>query len=219
MARKPLQKNSAAAASASGRRLGGPLLGALTLLLGAAALASDVATSGGIQPHGAEAPRVRLETSLGDIDVELFQDAAPRTVENFLDLVDSGFYDGLIFHRVVAGFVIQTGGYEPDLSHREPPRTVPNESFNGRSNVRGTLAMARLEDPDSADSQFYINVDDNTRLDATPGQPGYSVFGRVIDGMDVVTEIELVDAGRQGEFVGVPETPVVIERAYRLGPD
>lgn len=192
-----------------------PALGRLLIRL-AAALA--VAAAGAVFAAEPAAPgtRVRLETTLGSIDIALYDQAAPRTVENFLDLVDSGFYDGLIFHRVVAGFVIQAGGYEPDLSYREPPRTVVNESSNGLLNRRGTLSMARLADPDSADSQFFINVDDNTHLDPKPGQPGYAVFGEVTGGMDVVTEIELVDAGRQGQFVGLPETPVLIERAFRL---
>lgn len=162
------------------------------------------------------APRVRLTTSVGVIDLELLPDRAPRTVANFLRLVDDGFYDGLIFHRVIANFVIQAGGYDAAMAYREPPGTVANESFNGLKNLRGTVAMARLADPDSADSQFFINVNDNAHLDATPGQPGYTVFARVVDGMDVVTDIELVDTGRRAGMVGVPEAPVVIESARRL---
>ncbi|MEQ8485416.1 MAG: peptidylprolyl isomerase [Pseudomonadales bacterium] len=162
------------------------------------------------------APRVRLTTSVGVIDLELLPDRAPRTVANFLRLVDDGFYDGLIFHRVIANFVIQAGGYDAAMAYREPPGTVANESFNGLKNVRGTVAMARLADPDSADSQFFINVNDNAHLDATPGQPGYTVFARVVGGMDVVTDIELVDTGRRAGMVGVPEAPVVIESARRL---
>jgi len=163
-----------------------------------------------------QSSRVRLTTSLGVIDIELDPVRAPQTVANFLDLVDAGFYDGLIFHRVVANFVIQTGGYDSQLGYREPPRQVPNESANGLRNLRGTLAMARQTDPDSADAQFFINVRDNGHLDPAPGRPGYTVFGRVIDGMDVVIEIELVDTGIAGGMAGVPETPVVIERAARL---
>ena len=162
------------------------------------------------------APRVRLTTSVGVIDLELLPDRAPRTVANFLRLVDDGFYDGLIFHRIIANFVIQAGGYDAAMAYREPPGTVANESFNGLKNLRGTVAMARLADPDSADSQFFINVNDNAHLDATPGQPGYTVFARVVDGMDVVTDIELVDTGRRAGMVGVPEAPVVIESARRL---
>jgi peptidyl-prolyl cis-trans isomerase A (cyclophilin A) len=164
----------------------------------------------------ADEVRVRLVTTEGTIDVALFQDRAPRTVANFLRLVDDGFYDGLIFHRVIANFMIQTGGYEPGMRYREPPATVPNESFNGLRNRRGTLAMARLDDPDSAESQFFINVNDNTHLDAAPGRPGYTVFGRVVEGMDVVTAIELADTGVQAGHAGVPDTPIVIEEARRL---
>jgi peptidyl-prolyl cis-trans isomerase A (cyclophilin A) len=161
-------------------------------------------------------PKVRLTTTLGVIDLELSPHRAPRTVANFLRLVDDGFYDGLIFHRVVANFVIQAGGYDATMNYREPPGTVPNESSNGLRNSRGSIAMARLSDPDSADSQFFINVKDNGHLDARPGQPGYTVFGRVIGGMDVVTEIELADTVRRGGMVGVPETAIVIEAARRL---
>lgn len=177
--------------------------------------------AGLLDPAGAVAadgddPRVRLVTSLGDIEVELFPDEAPQTVENFLRLVEQDFYDGLIFHRVLAGFVIQTGGYDAAMNPREPPGTVPNESDNGLRNSRGTLGMARLADPDSADSQFYINVDDNEHLDARPGEPGYTVFGRVVDGMDVVTEIELSDTTRRAGMTGVPEQPIVLEDVERL---
>lgn len=185
---------------------------ALTL----AALSCVALAAGTVQAAAEDNPRVRLGTSLGDIDLELYPDRAPRTVANFLERVDEGFYEGLIFHRVVAGFVIQTGGYDAEMNYREPPGNVPNESTNGLRNTRGTLAMARLADPDSANTQFFINVKDNGHLDPAAGQPGYTVFGRVIDGMDVVTEIELSDTTRQGGMAGVPETPIVIERATRL---
>jgi len=161
-------------------------------------------------------PRVLLKTSLGDIELELFEQQAPKTVANFLRLVEDDFYDGLIFHRVIAGFVIQTGGYDQAMSHREPPGNVVNESDNGLDNSKGTVAMARLSDPDSADSQFYINVDDNEHLNAKPGEPGYTVFGRVVDGMDVVTEIELSDTTRRAGMAGVPEQPIVVQDVERL---
>lgn len=161
-------------------------------------------------------PRVRLHTTLGPIDVELFEKQAPKTVANFLKLVDQDFYDGLIFHRVIAGFMVQAGGYDAQMTPREPPNTVPNESDNGLKNTVGTLAMARLSDPDSADSQFYINVKDNEHLNARRGQPGYTVFGRVIDGMDVVTEIELTETTRRAGMSDVPKTPIVIEDIERL---
>ncbi|MBX3705433.1 MAG: peptidylprolyl isomerase [Pseudomonadales bacterium] len=169
--------------------------------------------SGAAEP---DAPRVRITTTLGDIDVVLDPVRAPETVANFLDLVDSGFYEGLIFHRVIANFMIQTGGYDRALGYREPPRQVRNESANGLRNLRGTLAMARLDPPDSADSQFFINVNDNAHLDPAPGRPGYTVFGRVVDGMDVVTGIELVNTHIAGGMAGVPETPVLIQRIVRL---
>jgi peptidyl-prolyl cis-trans isomerase A (cyclophilin A) len=169
-----------------------------------------------VATQAADEPRVRFVTSLGTIDVALFADEAPLTVANFLRLVEDGFYEGLIFHRVIANFMIQTGGYEPDLTFREPRGSVRNESFNGLRNRKGTLAMARLADPDSADAQFFINVNDNTHLDAAPGQPGYTVFGEVVAGMDVVTDIELSDTSLQAGMAGVPDTPIVIERAERL---
>jgi cyclophilin family peptidyl-prolyl cis-trans isomerase len=169
-------------------------------------------TAGAAEP----APRVRLDTTAGIIDIELDPARAPATVANFLDLVDSGFYDGLVFHRVVANFVIQAGGYDAALEYRAPPRRVVNESANALRNTMGTVSMARLADPDSADSQFFINVRDNPHLDAAPGRAGYTVFGRVVAGMDVVTEIELADTGVRNQMAGVPVEPVIIRRAERL---
>jgi cyclophilin family peptidyl-prolyl cis-trans isomerase len=161
-------------------------------------------------------PVVRLETTLGNIDIELYPDRAPETVANFLDLVEGGFYDGLIFHRVVAGFVIQAGGYDEKLTYRPPPRTVVNESANGLRNQKYSVAMARLSDPDSADTQFFINVRHNPNLDGDRTRPGYTVFGQVIDGMDTVTTIELVDTHLEAGMAGVPEEDVIIKRAHRL---
>ena len=167
-------------------------------------------------PRAEDAPQVRLETNMGNIDIELFPNRAPRTVENFLGLVDNGFYDGLVFHRVVANFVIQAGGYDERLTYRPPPGTVANESANRLKNDQYTVAMARLADPDSADTQFFINVKDNPHLNWQPGQPGYTVFGRVISGMEVVTNIELVDTRTEAGMVGVPIQDVIIQRATRL---
>lgn len=164
----------------------------------------------------AENASVRITTSVGVIDVVLFADQAPKTVENFLQLVDSGFYNGLIFHRVVAGFVIQTGGYDAAMGYREPPRTVVNESRVGLANRKGTLAMARLEDPDSASSQFYINAQDNPNLNAKPGLPGYTVFGEVTAGMDIVEQIELTEVATKDGMQGVPVTPIVMEKVERI---
>lgn len=188
----------------------------MTRRLMTAALACLLLAGPAFSATESERPRVELVTSLGNIEVELFEERAPRTVENFLRLVEDGFYDGLVFHRVVAGFVIQTGGYEPGLEYREPPGTIANESFNGLRNLKGTLAMARQADPDSADAQFFINVKTNPHLDAAPGSPGYAVFGRVVDGWDVVTDIELTNTSLQGGMAGVPEEPVVIEEARRV---
>ena len=164
----------------------------------------------------ADNPTIRLTTSLGNIDIELHPDKAPVTVRNFLQLVDDGFYDGLVFHRVVANFVIQAGGYDANLIYREPPGTIVNESSNGLPNKKGSIAMARLPDPDSASSQFFINVNHNPNLDANRGKPGYAVFGQVTAGMEVVVEIELVDTHLEGGMSGVPEKDVVISRAARL---
>ncbi len=164
----------------------------------------------------ADNPTVRFNTTFGNIDIELYPDKAPLTVRNFLQLVDDGFYNGLVFHRVVANFVIQTGGYDANLNYREPPGTIVNESDNGLPNKKGSIAMARLTDPDSASSQFFINVKHNPNLDATRGKPGYAVFGQVIAGMEVVAEIELVDTHLEGGMSGVPEKDVVISRATRL---
>lgn len=166
----------------------------------------------------AENPRVTISTNHGDIEVELMAKLAPKTVENFLSLVDDGFYDGLIFHRVIANFMIQGGGYKADLTYKPAPQTVPNESYNGVKNTRGTLAMARLPDPDSADSQFFINVKDNAFLDASSDGAGYTVFGSVVDGMDVVTEIELVNTHLKRSFAALPEETVVIESITRIDP-
>lgn len=176
-----------------------------TLMLNSSAIAQEAA------------PRVRFDTDAGPIEIELNPAKAPQTVANFLDLVDSGFYDGLIFHRVVANFVVQTGGYDRNMQSREPPRTVPNEAANGLRNRRGTVAMARLDDPDSADSQFFINVNDNPHLDRSADGPGYTVFGRVVAGLETaVVSIELVDTHLVNGMAGVPVTPIVIRKATRV---
>lgn len=161
-------------------------------------------------------PKVRFETSVGNIDIELYPSEAPQTVANFLQLVDDDFYSSLIFHRVVANFVIQAGGYDAKLNYRNAPRTVVNESLNGRTNSKGTIAMARLSDPDSADAQFFINVNNNGQLDATPGRPGYTVFGKVIEGMEVVVDIELSNTHLAQGMAGVPTVPITIHRAARI---
>lgn len=187
------------------------LIALLLGLLGASALAADP-----VPAH----PYVKLETSEGDIILELDGRQAPLTVGHFLELVDSGFYDGLIFHRVIPGFMAQGGGFTPGLKRKEDDGTVPNESGNGLSNLRGTVAMARTGDPHSANSQFFINVADNPRLDPNKdpvrGSWGYTVFGQVIEGMDVVDSIVSVQTGPQGQFrKDVPVVPIIIKKASR----
>ena len=165
--------------------------------------------------ESAEGPVVVFETNRGDLTVELLPLEAPKTVENILDLVDSGFYDGLIFHRVIEGFVAQAGGHLPDMEYRDAPRTVVNESQNGLENRKYTLSMARTNDPDSAGAQFYINLNDNTHLDYRRGQPGYTVFGRLIDGTDVAEEIGRAETAMLHGMADVPVESIVILRAYR----
>ncbi len=166
--------------------------------------------------EGADNPMVRLTTTKGGIDIELYAEQAPRSVKNFLSLVDEGFYSGLIFHRVVAGFVIQAGGFDESLNRRQSNASVPNESFNRLSNRKWSVAMARLADPDSAGTQFYINTKHNPSLDAKSTKPGYTVFGQVVAGKDVVVAIELVDTHVESGMSGVPVEDVIITEANRL---
>ena len=156
------------------------------------------------------APEVLIRTSEGDITLRLYPDKSPLTVANFLTYVDSGFYNGTIFHRVKPNFMIQGGGFLPDMTEKATREPVVNESKNRLHNIRGTVAMARTSDPDSATSQFFINQRSNLRLDWTPGQVGYTVFGEVIDGMDVVDYIASAPTGRVGRFSDVPVEPIVI---------
>ena len=162
-------------------------------------------------------PRVRVETTAGAFTLELFALEAPLTVAQFLRLTASRFYEGAIFHRVVKDFVIQGGGWSVDFRERAIDETLPNESGNGRSNLRGTIAMARTSDPHSATNQFYINLQDNVALNPRPGRWGYAVFGRVVSGMEVVDEIGNRATGPGGNFDrDVPAAPVIIERVLRV---
>lgn len=136
----------------------------------------------------------------GDISIELFPEKAPITVKNFLDYVESGFYDGTIFHRVIPGFVIQGGGFTSDMQQKTTQAAIKNEADNGLKNARGTLSMARTSDINSATSQFFVNLKDNANLDHGPGSFGYAVFGRVIDGMDVVDKIAAVQTTTKGHY-------------------
>ena len=166
---------------------------------------------------GAGKPRAVLHTSAGDIVIELYPDQAPETVENFLQYVEDGFYAGTIFHRVVPGFVIQGGGFTPQMEQKRTREPVRNEASNGLANERGTLSMARTQDPHSATSQFFINLKDNTFLNPGGADPhGYAVFGRVVEGMEVVDRIAGMPTGRRGPFTDVPRDPPVIESAEQL---
>jgi peptidyl-prolyl cis-trans isomerase A (cyclophilin A) len=172
-----------------------------------------------------EVPVVVMETSKGTLRIEMLPEAAPITVANFLEYVESGFYDGVIFHRIVPGFVIQGGGYEPDMVKRPTRDAIQNESDNGVLNTRGTLSMARTNAAHSATSQFFINLVDNGALDygvRSPARPdqawGYAVFARVIEGMDVVDEIARVQTGQRAGMADVPVEPVVIQKAYVESP-
>lgn len=184
----------------------------LLVLSSAAVLAADK-----VPAH----PHIEMVTSEGTIKLELDGKQAPLTVAHILKLVDSGYYDGTIFHRVIPGFMAQGGGYTPGLKLKETEERIPNESGNGMTNVRGTIAMARTNDPHSANSQFFINVADNARLDPTKsaynGRWGYTVFGAVIEGMEVVDKIVNAKTGPGGEFPrDVPQIPIIIKKVSRI---
>jgi len=170
---------------------------------------------------GNPTPHVVLQTNMGTIVMELDRESAPNTVDNIIEHVENGFYDGLIFHRVIPGFMIQTGSFTAELRERQSPRPpLRNEANNGLKNVRGSVAMARTTDPHSATAGFYINLVDNTGLDFTSETPrgwGYAVFGRVIEGMDVVDAIAQIQTGTQGNFSDVPLRTVIIEKASVAG--
>lgn len=182
----------------------------LLLALGAAALSLACSL--------AQAQVVKLSTSVGDIKVQLDPEKAPKSVANFLAYVKAGHYNGVIFHRVIDGFMIQTGGYTPDLKQKPTKAPIPLEAGNGLMNIRGTIAMARTGDPNSATSQFFINVVDNPGLDpgyASDGR-GYAVFGYVTEGMDVVDKIRAVQTSKSPKnpaFQNLPNTPILINKA------
>ena len=165
-------------------------------------------------------PVIVIETSLGSITAELYRDKAPISVENFLSYVEDGFYNGTIFHRVIKGFMVQGGGMTTDMTRKQTKPAIKNEATNGLSNERGTLAMARTGEVDSATAQFFINTVNNgprglDHRSTAPAEFGYAVFGKVIEGMDVVDQIEGVQTGAAGGARDVPATPVVI-KAVRL---
>ena len=165
-----------------------------------------------------EVTRVLMTTSMGEIELELYQDKAPASVANFVEYANSGYYDGTIFHRVISHFMIQGGGFTPDMQKKGTREPIPNESNNGLSNRRGTIAMARLPQPHSATSQFFINVQNNMNLDHKGGNGwGYAVFGKVTRGMEVVDDIRYVQTGTRGPFSDVPVEPVIIESVKIIG--
>jgi peptidyl-prolyl cis-trans isomerase A (cyclophilin A) len=179
-----------------------------------------ILSTAAVVPAGALAadPQVDFKTSAGTIRVELYPAKAPKTVENFLQYVRDGHYNGTIFHRVIPGFMVQGGGMKADMSQKPTRAPVPIESKNGLTNDVGWLAMARTSDPNSATAQFFININDNKFLNY-PGQDGYgyTVFGKVVDGMDVVNKIAGVPTATRGGHQNVPQTPVVIEQATVVG--
>jgi peptidyl-prolyl cis-trans isomerase A (cyclophilin A) len=161
---------------------------------------------------------IRFETSLGDFTIELFEKDAPISAKNFLDYVDSGHFDGTVFHRVIPGFVIQGGGMTADMKQKPTKSPIKNEADNGLKNRRGTLSMARTNDPHSATSQFFVNLVDNAFLDPGRGGAGYAVFGHVTEGMSVIDEIAKVKTGRKGMHDDVPVESVVVKSAKRITP-
>jgi cyclophilin family peptidyl-prolyl cis-trans isomerase len=168
----------------------------------------------GVMKMNEEQGIVVLETNHGNIEIELFKEKAPITTENFLSYVKDGFYDGLVFHRVIEGFMIQGGGFTQEMEQKETKDSIVLETNPDLKNLRGTLAMARTNDPNSATSQFFINVVDNPFLDAKAGNDGYAVFGKVISGMDVVDKIRNVKTETKAFYDDWPVENVIIERVY-----
>jgi peptidyl-prolyl cis-trans isomerase A (cyclophilin A) len=168
--------------------------------------------------HAQQAPRVRVDTNIGSFVIELDPTRAPLSVTNFLDYVHSGHYQGTIFHRVISNFVAQAGGYDEKFAEKPTHASVPNESGNGLSNVRGTVGMARTGEPHSGTSQFYINLADNLSLDPKSSRWGYAVFGRIVEGMNVLDSIGAVATGQVGPFErDAPLKNVVIQKIEEIG--
>jgi len=183
-----------------------------------ACLLAIVGSASGAEPVKAPAapPHVLFETSKGNFTIELYPDKAPKTVENFLQYVKTGFFDGTIFHRVIPDFMIQGGGFTADLTQKATKPPIPNEADNRLLNERGTLAMARTNDPNSATAQFFVNLKNNGFLNYTGSTPsgwGYCVFGKVVEGMETVDAIAAVPTGRKGSYTDVPTVTVVIKKA------
>ena len=187
-----------------------PLIARLTLIVAALTATNAFA---------ADYPKVRVETTAGNFLIELDDARAPLSVANFMQYVEEGFYEGTIFHRVVGGFVIQGGGYTGDLTAKPVRDGIPNESGNGISNQRMTIAMARTNEPHSADSQFYINLADNVALDPKATRWGYAVFGSVTEGLDTIDDIGHRATTVSGEFQNLPASPVIVERMVVVADD
>lgn len=199
------------------------LLIGLTLFLcinvNAAVNAADQNAQVATKAHATTASLVELKTDLGTMVIQLYDKKAPLTVKNFLSLVNEGFYDGVIFHRVIPNFVAQAGGYTFDFQRKPTQATVVNESNNGLDNTQATVAMARTRDPNSASTQFYINLRDNPSLNATADKPGYTVFGKVIQGFDVAQKIAQEPRGQYQGFRDAPNVPVRILEATVIDAD
>jgi len=186
----------------------------IVLILMGSTILSAMDMFGGGEPPEETLVIAVLETNKGVIEIELDEEASPRTVRNFIRYVEDGSFDGTIFHRVMSGFMIQGGGFTPDGTQKETRDPIQLESNNGLKNLRGTIAMARTPEPNSATNQFFINLVDNSFLNYGAGQPGYAVFGRVVSGMDVVDDIGSVSTDTRGPYSDWPVEDVVIERAY-----
>ena len=171
------------------------------------------AISGELKIMSSETKKVKLVTSKGDIVIELDEKLAPVTTANFVGYVEEGFFDGTIFHRVIPNFMIQGGGFTEDMQQKKTHEMIVNEASNGLKNDKGTIAMARTNNPNSATSQFFINHKDNDFLNYTEGNPGYAVFGKVVEGMDVVDAIAAVETTRKGPHSDVPAEVVEIKSA------
>jgi cyclophilin family peptidyl-prolyl cis-trans isomerase len=188
----------------------------LTPILGACSDQDQSAAT----PAATGNPQVLMQTSMGEVVIELYPQQAPKSVANFLQYVDDGFYNGTIFHRVIDGFMIQGGGFTQEFEKKDTRPPILNEADNGLRNSIGTIAMARTGEPHSATSQFFINVANNTSLDfreKTPRAWGYAAFGRVVKGMEVVKAIKSVPTGSRGMYQDVPTTSIVIQKVSRLG--
>ncbi|MDD4856569.1 MAG: peptidylprolyl isomerase [Candidatus Krumholzibacteria bacterium] len=162
---------------------------------------------------------VEVKTNMGAFTVELFPKEAPITVANFLHYIDTKFYEGTTFHRIVPGFVIQGGGFDRNMTKKQTVAPIKNEATNGLKNLKGTLSMARTNDISSATSQFFVNLKDNASLDhVSDAQYGYAVFGKVVKGFEVITRIAAVQTTTKGQYQGVPEKPVIIESITKIAP-